>query len=173
MNAVSGSILLLLLGIVCLAPRRWALLAMMGGVFFLTQGHSVDVAGVNVYPTRFLEAAAFARVLARRELSFSRLNEIDLTLLLLYNYAALVWILRSHEVSGQQFAAALDPTICYLALRAFVGNVEDLKWFLNAFVALLLPFTVLVFFERLTAHSSFTMVGASFALYVRDGVARC
>ena len=121
MNAVSGTILIVLLVVVCVAPRRWALLAMMAGVFFLTQGHSVDVAGVNLYPVRFLEVAALSRVLVRRELTWSRLNQIDVTLLLLYNYTALVWILRSPEVTGQQLASALDPTICYLALRALVG----------------------------------------------------
>jgi hypothetical protein len=173
MNAVSGPILVVLLVVVCFAPRRWALLAMMAGVFFLTQGHSVDVAGVNLYPIRFLEAAAFGRVLVRRELAWSQLNQIDVTLLLLYNYAALVWILRSPEITGQQLASALDPTICYLALRALVGTLDDLGWFLNAFVVLLVPFTVLVFVERLTAHSAFTIVGAPFELYLRNGVARC
>ena len=71
MNAVSGTILVVLLVVVCFAPRRWALLAMMAGVFFLTQGHSVDVAGLNLYPIRFLSTAAFSRVLVRRELAWS------------------------------------------------------------------------------------------------------
>jgi hypothetical protein len=172
MNAVSGTILVVLLIAVCFAPRRWALLAMMAGVFFLTQGHSVDVAGVNVYPIRFIEVAAFGRVLIRRELTWSNLNQIDVTFLLLYNYAALIWILRSPTIAGEQFASALDPTLCYLALRALVGTLDDLAWFLNAFVVLLVPFTALVFVERLTNQSAFTVLGATWELYMRDGVAR-
>jgi hypothetical protein len=173
MNAVSGTILVTLLLVVCFAPRRWALLAMMAGVFFLTQGHSVSVAGLNIYPIRFLAAVAFGRVLARRELAWSRLNKIDWTLLLLYNYAALIWILRSPDVTPQQFAAGVDPTLGYLALRALVGSLEDLRWFLNAFVVLLIPFTLLVFVERLTAQSPFIIVGAESQLLFRNEVARC
>ena len=78
-------------------------------------------------------------MLVRRELAWSHLNQIDVTVLLLYNYAALVWILRSPEVTGQQFASALDPMMCYLALRALVGTLDDLGWLLNAFVVVLVP----------------------------------
>ncbi len=173
MNAVSGAILIVLLLVVTLAPRRWALLATMAGVFFLTEGHSLNLAGLNLYPVRFLSAVAFARVLLRRELIWSQLNRIDLTLLLLYNYTALVWILRSSNVAAHQFASALDPTLCYLALRAFIGCLDDLQWFLNGFVVLLIPFTALVFLERLTGHSSFAIVGAADALPLRNGVPRC
>jgi hypothetical protein len=173
MNAISGSILVVLLVVVCFAPRRWALLAMMAGVFFLTQGHSIDVAGLNIYPLRFIETVAFARVLFRRELNWSQLNRIDWTLLLLYNYAAVVWTLRSEVVTAQQPASAVDATMCYLALRAFIWSLEDFRWFLNAFVILLVPFTALVFAERLTGQSSFAIVGITEALYVRNGVTRC
>lgn len=173
MNAVSGTILVVLLMIVCFGRRRWALLAMLAGVFFLTQGHSIDVAGLNLYPVRFLEAAAFARVLVRRELVWSRLNRIDWTLLAVYNYAAVVWILRSSEVTAQQFASALDPTLCYLGLRALIRGLEDVRWLLNALVVLLVPFTALVCLERLTGQSAFATVGAGTELAFRSGVARC
>ena len=78
MNLVSGSILIVLLFVVVLASRRWALLAMMAGVLFLTQGHSIEILGLNLYPIRFLEVAAFSRVLLRGELAWSKLNRIDL-----------------------------------------------------------------------------------------------
>ena len=173
MNALSGTILLTLLVAVALAPRRWALLAMMAGVFFLTQGHSVNVAGASIFPIRFLEAAAFARVVLRRELLWSQLNKIDGTLLLVYNYTALVWIIRSSEVTAAQFAFALDPTVCYLAFRGLLAKLEDLRWLLRAFVPLLVPFTILVALERVNGQSSFAMVGANWEQYVRNGIARC
>ena len=173
MNAVSGSILLALLLVVCFAPRRWAVLAMAAGVFFLTQGHSLSIAGLSLYPIRILEAAAFGRVLLRRELVLGQLNRIDFALVLLYNYAAVIWILRSTDIAAEQFASALEPTICYLALRSLINGVDDVRWFLTAFVVLLVPFTALVFLENLTGQSSFTAVGASPVLYFREGVARC
>lgn len=173
MNAVSGGILFLLLLVVALAQRRWALLAILGGVFYLTQGHSLVVAGLNIYTFRILELAAFGRVIIRGELTRVRLNKIDWTLLLAYNYAAAIWILRSSDVSPQQFASAVDPTLVYLALRSLVTDLEDLRWLLGAFLVLLVPYGSLVFLERLTGRSAFSLVGASWSLYFRDGVPRC
>jgi hypothetical protein len=173
MNAVSGSILVVLLVVVCFAPRRWALLAVMAAVFYLTQGHGVDVGGLRLFPIRFVAVFAFARVVVRGELIWSRLNRIDLTLLLLYNYAALVWILSSPEHEAQQFASAIDPTLCYLAFRGLIGGLDDMRWVLRAFVVLLLPFTALIYTERLTGQNAFLIVGGYPQLYFRDGVARC
>lgn len=173
MNAVSGGILVVLLSLVCFAPRRWALLGMMSGVFFLTQGHSVNLAGLNLYPLRFLEAAAFARVLARGEFLNLRFNRIDWSLILFYTYGAAVWTLRSSESAAQQIASAVDPILCYLVFRTFLAELADLQWFLRAFVVLLVPYTLLVFLERLTGQSSFAIVGITDPLYVRNGVPRC
>lgn len=145
----------------------------MAGVFFLTQGYSVEVAGLNLFPIRFLEAAAFARVLVRRELAFSRLNSIDWTLITLYNYAAVVSILRSAHMTGHQFAGAVDPTLCYLALRGLLHDLDDLRWLLKGLVPLLIPFAALVLIERFTGHSSFVLVGAAPELYFRKGIPRC
>jgi hypothetical protein len=173
MNAVSGSILVVLLLVVGLAPRRWALLGLMAGVFFLTQGHSVEIFGLSIWPIRFLEAIAFARVLLRDELLWSNFNRIDWTLLLLYNFSGLVWILRSSNVTPHLFASALDPTVCYLALRALIRSLDDVRWFLNAFVVLLVPFTALVFVERFTGQPAFRLVGETGPLLFRNGVTRC
>lgn len=172
MNAVSAIVLIVLLLAVCFCPRRWALVAVMAGVFFLTQGHSLSVIGLKLYPVRFLEAAAFGRVVLRRELVWTRLNRIDWSLLLLYNYAALVWILRSSQNAPQQFASAVDPALCYLALRALIGSLDDVRWFLSAFVGLLVLFTALVLLERLNGRSAFTLVGHIPELLFRNGRAR-
>ena len=173
MNAVGGSILAFLVAVLCVAPRRWALLGVMGGVFFLTQGQSIDVLGLNIFPLRVLEAVGFARVVVRGEISVRRLNRLDAILLLLYNYSALIWIARSTNTAPSQYASALDPTLCYLTVRGLIDGIDDLRWFLIAFVALLVPFTALVLVERRTGQSAFTLVGAAPTLIFRDGVARC
>jgi hypothetical protein len=172
-NVVSGTILAVLLAVVVCGTRRWALLAMLTGTFFLTQGHSLDVASLNIFPARFLASAAFARVLLRRELSWSRLNKLDWTLLITYNYTALVWILRSSDRSAEQFAFAVDPTLCYLALRGLLAEVNDFGWLLVSFAPFLLLFTVLVALERVSGHSSFEVVGANWGTYMRNAVPRC
>ena len=173
MNAISGTILTTLLVAVVFAPRRWALLAILAGVFFLTQGHAVNLGGLAIHPIRFLVAAACARVLLRREITWSQLNRIDWTLLLAYNYTALIWTLQSSQFAAEQLAFGLDPTLCYLALRGLLAKLEELRWVLRAFVFLLVPFTILVTLERLSGETAFAMVGANWALYVREGIARC
>src|SRR4051812_23624209 len=173
MNALSASILFLLVLVTSFAPRRWALLAMLAGVFFLTQGHSINVAGLNIYPVRVLSACGFIRVGLRRELSWSRLNRVDWTLLLLYNYTAFIWIVRSRDIAAQQFGYALDPTLCYLAFRGLIKSLDDVRWLWLAIAFLLAPFTALVALERITGQSSFQIVGNMEPLILRDGVARC
>jgi hypothetical protein len=172
LNAVSSVLLLLLLMVVMLGSRRWALLSMMASVLFLTQGHSLNLGGLSFFPIRFIETAALVRVVLRRELTLQQLNRIDWVLLIAYNYTSLVWTVRSEERSAEQLAFALEPTICYLALRGLTARLEDLRWVLVGVAVLLVPFTALVALERVTGQSSFALVGANWPLYFREGVAR-
>jgi hypothetical protein len=173
MNAVSGVILAVLLLVVCVASHRWAALGMIAGVFFLTQGHAVDLLGLNLYPIRLLESAAVARVVVRGNLVWSTFNRIDWLLLALYNYAAAISIARSSEVTAYQVAAAVDPTLCYLAFRGLIGTLDDVRWLLIRLVGVLFPFTLLVYSERWTGASAFTLVGSDPQLIFRNGIARC
>ena len=173
MSGVTAGALSAFLMVLLFAPRRWALLAVMGGVFFLTQGHYVEIGGLSITPLRFLEIAGFTRVLLRRELIGWRPNVLDSLLLVAYTYSAMVWSLRSHTFGFFQLASAIDPVLCYLTFRGLLRDIADLRWFLRGFLLLLLPFTALVLIERTTGQSPFVVVGASAAIYFRDGVARC
>jgi len=173
MTPIGVAILVVLLLVVCLGPRRWALLAVVAGVFYTTQWQSVDLAGLNLFGLRFLEVAAFGRVVLRRELDFSKLNRLDWTLLLLYNYTAFVWIVRSGEITPLRIGYAFDPTLWFLALRGLIGTVDEFRWVLYRVVVLLVPYTALVFTERLTGRTAFGFIGHTQELYVRNGVARC
>jgi hypothetical protein len=143
------------------------------GLFFLTQGHFIQLAGVELTPIRFLEMGGFARVVIRGELARCGLNRLDGTVLLAYNYTAAIWLLRSAEATFRPISFAVDATLLYLTFRALVGSLEDLAWFLRAFAVLLIPFTALVLVERLTGESPFTIVGATGDLMFRSGVPRC
>jgi hypothetical protein len=174
MSAVGASILTVLILMVTFAPRKWALLGMMAGVLYLTQGEHIDVLGLNLFAVRFLEVAGFARVMIRREFSFSRLNEVDRALLLLYSYTTIVFLLRSTEGQAYLIGTAVDAMLCYFTFRALIGNVEDFKWFLRAFVILLAPYVVLVAVESLTAYNPFAVVGAPpWTVEFRGGRPRC
>jgi hypothetical protein len=101
MNPVGACILLLLALVVLCGPRRCALLAMMAGVLYLTQGQQLQVLGFHVFAARFLELAGFIRVIARREFSFSQFGAVGKMLLVLYAYGTVIFLLRSAE--GQAY----------------------------------------------------------------------
>src|SRR5580765_7292597 len=108
MNAVGTIILLIVVLVVFSASRRWALIGMLAGVLYLTQGQQLHIFGMNLFAIRFIELAGFVRVMVRREFSFSGLNRIDKGVLLLYGYTTVVFFLRSSEGKLNQIGMAVD-----------------------------------------------------------------
>lgn len=173
MNAAGLSILVFLILVVLLGPRRWALLGMAAGVLYLTQGVSVTVLGINVFAVRFLEVAGFARVMIRREFPFGRLNEIDRVFLVLYVYTTLIFLLRSDEGFAYQIGIAVDAILCYFTFRGLIGKVNDFCWFLKTFVYLLIPYVAIVAFESFTTRNLFIYMGGHTGIWFRDTSVRC
>lgn len=175
MNALGITILAVVVVLVLLAPRRWALLAVMGGVMFLTQGQTWEVFGFNLFAIRFVELAGFIRVVVRGELVSYRLNAIDRALLLLYIYATIVFVLRSSDAIAYHIGIMVDAFLCYFTFRGLVGGFDDFEWFLRRFLLLLLPYSALVVFESLTKHNLFTVMGGVTRVedFMRGGRLRC
>jgi len=174
MNPIGATILVILICVVLAAPRRWALMGMMAGVLYITQGQQIQVLGLNLFAIRFLELAGFLRVMGRHEFSFSTLNKVDRALIWLYTYATIIYLLRSSE--GQTFVigAAVDAFLCYFTFRGLIGDMEDFRWFLRAFIFLLAPYALLVVAESLTGHNPFaTLFGGSGDDDWRHGRPRC
>ena len=174
MNGLSASILIVLITVVLAAPQRWALLGMATGALYLTQWAVVNIAGFNMFPMRFLEMAGFIRVMARREFSFSSLDEIDSRFLLFYSYITIVCLLRSNDGQAYQIGLAVDATLCYFTFRGLVGGMDDFRWFSRSFVILLVPYVALLFIEMHTAHNPFVSLGGGFSeTWFREGRVRC
>ena len=175
MNAIGASILVVLVLAVLISPQRWALLAMMAGVLFLTQMQQVNVAGFNMFSIRFLELAGFFRVMARREFSFQHLNTVDHAFLLLNSYTTIVFLLRSTEGQANMIGGTMDGLLCYFTFRGLLTDMEDLHWFLRAFIFLLAPYMLLVVMESVTWHNPFSVLGAvdGGAFWSRHGRPRC
>src|SRR5208337_3765143 len=133
MNATSASILIFLIVVVLAAPKRWAILGMGAGVLYLTQHVPIDVFGVHMFLVRFLEMACFVRVIARREFTFSNMNELDRLFLLLYGYTTIVFLLRSSDDQLYQIGLAVDAMFCYFIFRGLIADIDDFRWFLRAF----------------------------------------
>jgi hypothetical protein len=174
MNVVAGSVLSVLMAVVLFAPPRWALMGMVSGALYLTQGVALDVYGVNLFAMRFLEVAGFLRVCVRREFSTSHLNEVDRAFLWLYGYITIVFVLRSNENLASQIGTSVDAIMSYLIFRSLIGNIEDLRWFLRAFFILLVPYFLLVSVQSVTGDNPFSIVGGPARMQeFRGGWPRC
>jgi hypothetical protein len=175
MNILGTAILVFLTAVVFSQSRRVALLGMMAGIMFLSQGQNINLFGLNLFPQRFLELAGFIRVMSRNEFSFRQLNSIDRTLLLLYAYTTVVFLLRSTEGVAYQIGIAVDAFLCYFIFRGLVTELDDFRWFMRAFVILLAPYAMIIILESMTGHNLFTLVGGSAGggVWVRHDRPRC
>jgi hypothetical protein len=173
MNALVSTILVFLILVVLLAPRRFALLGMMAGVLYLTQGATTNLFGVNFYAVRFLEVAGFARVMVRREFSFGDLNRIDHAFSILYSYTTIVYLMRSNEPVAFQLALFIDAFLCYFIFRGLIVEIDDIRWFLRALVILLVPYVGLVAMEMVTHQNQFGLVGQTAEMMFRNERPRC
>lgn len=173
MNAIGAIILITLILVILCASRRWALIGVMAGVLFLTQGQQLQILGFNMYALRFLEMAAFFRVMSRREFSFSKPNRIDKALLLLYAYTTVVFLVRSSMGQANQIGIMIDACLCYFTFRGLIQDIDDFRWFLKKFVILLIPYVGLLVIERLTTHNLFNLIGGIDNAWLREGKIRC
>lgn len=173
MHPIGVILLLVMLYFVAFSARRSALIAMVAGVLYLTQGQSIDVFGLNLFAVRVLGLVLFVRVLARREFLFSDLNRIDHAVLMLYAYTTVVFLLRSSDGHAAAIALALDACFCYFGFRGLVTREADLRWLLRILVVLLVPYVFLIGIERVTGNNPFMFMGGISGGWVRDGATRC
>lgn len=148
------------------------MLGMMAGVLYLTQSEAIDLAGFNMFAVRFLELAAFVRVLARREFPLTRWTKIDQAVVWLYLYTAIVYWLRASEEQANVMGRTADALLCYFAFRGLIADMPEFQWFLRSLVVLLLPYVSLILVESLTHHNLFSFMGGAYN-WVRDERFRC
>lgn len=176
MSPIGVLVLVICLSVVAFAPRRWAIMGMLGGVLFLPQSQQLAVAGINVFGMRFLEVAAIFRIFARKEYTTIKLTRLDKLLLIFFIYSTIVFLLRSDDGQAYQIGLAVDALGCYFAFRSFIKDDSDIRWMLKAFVWMLVPFTAMVVVESLTLNNPFAtlMGGINYGGdWMRNGRLRC
>jgi hypothetical protein len=155
--------------------RRYALLAMVAGSIYVTEGQGINVAGFSIFSTRILEIAGLVRIVLRGELPLGHLNRIDKAVVIFNVFAVLVYCLRSSTNLANEIGMSLDWILAYFIFRSLLGGLEDLRWFLRSFVLLLLPYVFLVLLERHLGRSLWSSMGGltASADWTRNGVLRC
>jgi hypothetical protein len=180
MNPIAAVILAVLIFLILRLSKRGALLALLSGALYLSQSQRIDLLGLNLFPTRLLEIALAARLIARHEWSFSRLTALDKAFVALYIYATVVFLLRSPDGQAFRVGMMVDAFIVYFSCRSLIESPDDFRWLLRSFVLLLIPFVLVVIVERITAHSPLAFMGwgasdelGGSAGWVREGRLRC
>lgn len=162
MTPIGACILFLFCVAMLTVERKWALLTMVAGILYLTQGMQVQIAGFNLFAQRFLEIAGIIRVIQRKEISFRNLTSIDRSLLLVYGYTTVVFLLRSNENQAYRIGATVDALLTYFIFRGLVKDFEDFRWLLRTLVFLLVPYVALLAVERFTGRNGFGILGGVF-----------
>jgi hypothetical protein len=173
MSPISAILLCCISIWVLTAPRRWALVGTVVGLIYLTQGHLFQLGDFNFMPNRVLVYLCFARVVARREFSFSAVNKMDIMFVVLYAYVTVVLILRPEESIYLRLAKAMDVFGAYFGFRGLIYHLDDFKWLLRVLALILVPFVSLIAFESTTAKNLFSIVGGNTAVWMRDDSVRC
>ncbi len=175
MHSVGILILIGVLGGVLFAPPRWAALCMLAAVFYLTQGQSFSVAGVNMFAFRFVELAGFLRVLSKKEWAWSRLGSIDKALLFLFLFLPIPYLSHSPEEYAFAIGQSVDAITCYFAFRGLIAGEEDVVWLLKAMVGILAVYSVLIVIQSITLRNPFEFLGGQVASakVMREGRLRC
>jgi hypothetical protein len=173
-NPLGLSILTGVILAVAFGSRRWALLATIAGALYLSQAERLTVQGITLFAYRFVELAAFLRVMIRSEYTLAKSNRVDRAVLWLYIYVTVVFLIRSKVGQAYAIGAAVDAFLCYFAFRGLIGGVDDFKWFLRAFLLLLVPYAALAVSEGLTGRNLFTALeGFDGIQWLREGRLRC
>ena len=181
MNPILGQVTLALILAVLLLPRRWAALAVVSGVIYVTQGHLFTVAGVDFTPIRFITLTGFIRVvIIRKEFSFAKLNNIDKSLLIFCSVSITIFALRSQLTpslsSTMSYRGGLffDSLFSYLTFRGLLKDLTEFKQFAKDMVILIIPFTILIVLEGITGRNFFNIMGGvPETPTMREGYYRC
>lgn len=166
-NALGASVFAGLSLLLLLSSRRWAAVWMVGGALFLTQQQSIEIAGINLTAIRLLEIVGMARIVVRQE-SFDWAR-LDTAVMVLYAYAALVFVLRSDSDHAYAIGGFVDALLCYVIFRALLKDLDDIAGFLQRFLLLLLPYVGLLVIEAVTMQNPFGTLGGATWGTLRDG----
>lgn len=159
------NITLVLIVLILLLPRRWAALAVISGVIYVTETLFLSISGVDFTPIRFIILAGFIRVIVRKEFSFSELNHIDKSLLIFSSVYLLVFTFQLQfnpsPSSSLMYRLGLfcDGIMSYFIFRGLLKDPGMLRQFLRDMVFLMLPFTLLIIMESITGKNFFSIMG--------------
>lgn len=170
----------LFISMILLGNRRIALLGIISGVVYLTQGDSFNLAGINMMPIRFIEIAGLSRVILRKETKTITWNKQDKMFVAFNVVYIIVYVIRCNINPGMldsisyRFGYLCDALICYVTFRALIKDKDQYITFISDLALLLIPFAGFMLTEAFTGFNYFSyMGGVPSTPVLREGFYRC
>lgn len=149
-------------------------MGIISGVCYLTQGQELELATINFTAIRIVLLAGFIRIIARKEFSFSSLNQIDRMLLIFISVRFLVSVLNSPSSLMNSIGYLYNVLLTYFMFRGLLNDPTTFRQVLKDTVLLILPFTIFIIVEGITGRNYFsTMGGVPDTPLLREGYYRC
>src|SRR5579884_821369 len=177
MNPVGATSTVIFSIMVVVMPRRWAALALMAGVCYITQGQQVIVMGFHFTAIRIILLAGVLRILIRGDLKQVKLNKIDWALVLFAASSSILSSIRvgTSEELNYQTGFAYNTLFSYFVFRGLVRNLDDFRAFLEGMALLIIPLALCMVDEAQTGMSLFNFMGGRDEIvdWDRGGRFRC
>src|SRR6266404_2213852 len=174
MNPLGALLTFSFAAVILTGSRINAVLGLLAGVCYLTQGQSIEVAGFNLTAIRILLLVAALRVSIRREFSPLRLNRIDKVFLAYALTITVIGTLRNGLAAvAYEFGFLYNVILSYGIVRSLVRSMGDLCSVLVGLALLIVPLAVLMTFENITHRNSFSAFGGvSSEVWIREQAVR-
>lgn len=157
-------------------PRNVAFVPMLVGASYLTLGQRLYVGSLDFTMWRILILFGWFRVAMRGDFRGMRFNEVD--------KAICAWIgvyivahgllYGSQDAIIQALGQGYDAIGTYFLARLLIRNFDDTRLLVKAMAVIIVPISVLMFYEAMTGKNLFWVFGSvPLEAQVRDGHIRC
>jgi hypothetical protein len=176
MNPLGAAITLILSLMVFVSSRTVAVIAIILGVCYITQGQEITLL-FHFTAIRTILLAGLVRVIARGELRSRSPGRVDKTIIIYALCISGVCFLRVHD-SGNfvyQLGNIYNALVAYFVFRGLVRDAEDIESILRSLAYLLAPLALLMIVEARSGSSAFISLGGldGSESVVRDNHVRC
>lgn len=161
-TAVNGLLLLIL-------PRRFAIVPLLLAAAYMPREQDIIIASAHFSVLRLLVLVGALRVILRGERLGGGLNGLDMAMLAWAAYLLLTSVFHTSDALMFRSGVVWSDLGCYLLLRCFIRDADDVKQAFRIACVLLLPLALLMLHEKLSAQNLFGLLfGDSSSAVIRD-----
>jgi hypothetical protein len=155
-------LLVMVSGLLLLAPRRYAALVFLGGVIFLNQGITVTLGFMHLMPARVLILVGLLRIVSRGEFHGLALTSMDKWIIALGPIFVVTSFFHQSLAATliEEVGKTLDLLGSYCVCRCLLQHWDDLILCLKGWLLFMPPLALCMISEQRTGHNIFYSIAA-------------